>query len=190
MQPIQRISKISKLHPLEIVSPLVLFAALLILSVPNYLEFVPNIVFKKTVRSIVGFLDKARTLSSGRNIVEVSFYPDEQVQRCVFYFTGLDAESRQELRLPKEVRFGHTRSVSPLAVAGVGSAKPAGSVGAITFSNRRITFYDGSVKGFPGVIYLHSAGGENVALEVAVTGETTVWEWSGASWIKGSRWAE
>ncbi len=185
---IERLSVLFRLHPIEVISPLVFALTLSLLCVPNYLAFAPNMELKETVVAMFQRLEWARDLSSGEGGSEVLCFPEKSPPGCVFRFTGRD---RSKIEFPKRVSFGRDDNVPPLPGPILRDGQEIyESPSGITFEGGRVEFRNGSVKGFPGVIYLHNTQGENVALKIPTYGGVRIWEWNGRDWIRGKRWLQ
>lgn len=172
-----------RLHWLELVAPLVLLVILGLFAMPNYYEYRPQVELQETAHALEKLVLSARHASVESGNAYLAF--DPQGRSVAFYEgePGSGAAQRSQLSLPGSLTFGYDEKVQPfpsllledgtnLAVADDG----------VTFENNTLLFGGGLLEGFPGLIYLRSSQGENLALYVRISGDVQLHEWDGRRW--------
>ncbi|MCB0219502.1 MAG: hypothetical protein KDH09_07410 [Chrysiogenetes bacterium] len=164
-------------------APLVLLVILGLFAMPNYYEYRPQVELQETAHALEKLVLSARHASVESGNAYLAFDP---AGRSVAFFEGEPggaAAPRSQLSLPGSLTFGYDEKVQPfpsllledgtnLAVADDG----------VTFENNTLLFGGGLLEGFPGLIYLRSNQGENLALYVRISGDVQLHEWDGQRW--------
>lgn len=174
-----------RLHWLELVAPIVLLVILGLFAMPNYYEYRPRVELQETARLLEQLVLSARHASIERGSAHLSFEPESRIIRLYEGAPGEQSEARSEISLPDSLSFGYDEKVAPfpsllledgtnLAVADDG----------VTFADNTLTFGGGLLEGFPGLIYLRSSQGENLALYVRISGDVQLHQWDGRRWNK------
>lgn len=174
----------ARLHPLEVIAPLVLLAILAVFALPNYVKFRPQADLRETLRRLQELVVTARHASLSATAAGVTFEPSASRARA---WTGAEDGTQKPLgaplELPGSIEFGYEAPIAPFpSLTLEDGTNLAATNDGITFENDTIVFRGGLLEGFPGLVYVRTSAGDHLALYVRISGEVQVHEWDGRRW--------
>jgi hypothetical protein len=172
----------ARLHPLEIVAPLLIFATLVAFALPNYLTFAPGATLDQASSHVGQLVVAARKASvdKGRAVIRIN-----TAQRQLTLQSGPSgsAVEIEKYTLPGGLSFGYSAPVTPYPGLKLPNGTDlAATDDGVTFDNDEIVFEEGLLTGFPGLIYLHNSQGQTHAIYIRISGDFDVKSWQGAAW--------